>query len=86
MLVLVRASICSFIAFRLCVDVCKHVCVYERAYTLIHWLHAYHRPVTLKMEKVYMGSVLLSKKRYVGFKFEDKDQKEGVFDAKGSQI
>lgn len=41
------------------------------------------RPVKLKFEKVYLPSVLLAKKRYVGFKYEHKDQKEPVFDAKG---
>ncbi|KAI9785638.1 MAG: DNA polymerase zeta [Peltula sp. TS41687] len=41
------------------------------------------RPIKLKFEKVYFPCVLLAKKRYVGFKYEHKDQKEPVFDAKG---
>jgi DNA polymerase zeta len=41
------------------------------------------KPVRLKFEKVYMGSVLMAKKRYVGFKYEHPDDKEPVFDAKG---
>ncbi|KAK8869691.1 hypothetical protein IAR55_000259 [Kwoniella newhampshirensis] len=41
------------------------------------------KPVKLKFEKVYMGSVLMAKKRYVGFKYEHPDDKEPVFDAKG---
>ncbi|ODN98467.1 DNA polymerase zeta subunit [Cryptococcus wingfieldii CBS 7118] len=41
------------------------------------------KPVTLKFEKVYMGSVLMAKKRYVGFKYENPDDVEPVFDAKG---
>lgn len=41
------------------------------------------RPVKLKFEKVYLPSVLLAKKRYVGFKYETLNEKEPGFDAKG---
>ncbi|GAA5834931.1 hypothetical protein JCM11251_002064 [Rhodosporidiobolus azoricus] len=41
------------------------------------------RPIKLKFEKVYLGSFLLAKKRYVGYKYEKKSQVLPDFDAKG---
>ncbi|KAK7205599.1 DNA polymerase zeta, catalytic subunit [Myxozyma melibiosi] len=43
----------------------------------------YPQPVKLKLEKVYLPCILMAKKRYVGFMYETKGQKEPVFDAKG---
>ncbi|CAO3587088.1 unnamed protein product [Absidia cylindrospora] len=40
-------------------------------------------PMTLQFEKVYHPCLLIAKKRYVGYKYEHRDEKEPVFDAKG---
>lgn len=40
-------------------------------------------PVQLKLEKVYLGSIMQTMKRYCGMKFESKSQKKPTFEAKG---
>lgn len=40
-------------------------------------------PVQLKLEKVYCGSMMQTKKKYCGMKYESKEQKDPVFEAKG---
>lgn len=40
-------------------------------------------PVQLKLEKVYQGSMMQTKKKYCGMKFESKEQKKPTFEAKG---
>ncbi|GAM22637.1 hypothetical protein SAMD00019534_058120 [Acytostelium subglobosum LB1] len=41
------------------------------------------RPVRLMFEKVYHPTLLVNKKRYVGYKYENASQQEPIFDAKG---
>jgi DNA polymerase zeta len=40
-------------------------------------------PVQLKLEKVYSGSIMQTKKKYCGMKFESEDQRKPTFEAKG---
>ena len=41
------------------------------------------KPVKLKFEKVYHPCILQTKKRYVGYMYESKDQIKPIYDAKG---
>jgi DNA polymerase zeta len=41
------------------------------------------KPVKLKFEKVYLPCLLQTKKRYVGYMYESRDQAKPVYDAKG---
>ena len=47
------------------------------------WLTIFLLHFALKWSKVYLPCVLMAKKRYVGFKYEDPDTTVPVFDAKG---
>lgn len=44
------------------------------------------KPLKLKFEKIYYPSILLAKKRYIGYMFETPQQTEPVLDAKGIEI
>ncbi|CAF3526155.1 unnamed protein product [Rotaria sp. Silwood1] len=57
---------------------------FEQSHLLVKALNQlYPSPIKIKFEKIYMQSVLASKKRYVGMSYEIVDQKQGKFDAKG---
>jgi DNA polymerase elongation subunit (family B) len=43
-------------------------------------------PVRLQLEKVYLPSCLIAKKRYVGNKFDSAAQQEGTLDCKGLEL
>lgn len=45
-------------------------------------LHVHQQPEARRVQ-VYLPCVLMAKKRYVGFKYENPDDQEPVFDAKG---
>lgn len=71
----------------------KYVCLAHARRSVMHLgtfrltsCCVFTRPVTLKLEKVYLGCVLVSKKRYVGYKFEHPDQEAGVVESKGVEI
>eukprot|EP00536_Pseudo-nitzschia_multiseries_P006259 jgi/Psemu1/255250/estExt_Genewise1Plus.C_1300068 len=40
-------------------------------------------PVQLKLEKVYVGSIMQTMKRYCGMKYDSKNQKKSTFESKG---
>lgn len=41
------------------------------------------KPIKLQFEKIYHPCILLTKKRYVGMRYDSPTQQEGVFEAKG---
>lgn len=43
------------------------------------------KPMKLRFEKVYHPCILMTKKRYVGFKYESPTQKEPIYEAKGTE-
>lgn len=57
---------------------------FEQSHLLVKALNQlYPSPIKIKFEKIFMQSVLASKKRYVGMSYETVDQQHGKFDAKG---
>ncbi|CAF3313781.1 unnamed protein product [Rotaria socialis] len=57
---------------------------FDQSHLLVKALNQlYPSPIKIKFEKIYLQSVLASKKRYVGLSYETVDQQQGKFDAKG---
>ena len=48
--------------------------------------HMNPKPVKLKFEKIYLPTILLAQKKYMGYMFESPDQVEAVLEAKGVEL
>ena len=60
---------------------------FELSYKMVEQISSFFpKPLKLKFEKIYYPSLLLAKKRYIGYMFETPDQTEGLIDAKGVEI
>lgn len=60
---------------------------FKLSYTLVDEITNMNvKPVKLKFEKIYVPSILLAKKRYLGYMFESEEQGEPTLDVKGIEI
>lgn len=60
---------------------------FERSFKIVDEItNLFPKPLKLKFEKIYLPSILLAKKRYIGYMYETIQQSEPVLDAKGIEI
>ena len=60
---------------------------FKRSFQIVNEIsNLFPKPLKLKFEKIYLPSILLAKKRYIGNMYETQTQTEPVLDAKGIEI
>jgi DNA polymerase zeta len=75
------------LSFYFLVKIFKKSDAFERSYKIVDEIsNLFPKPLKLKFEKIYYPSILLAKKRYIGYMYETPGQSEPTLDAKGIEI